>query len=191
MEAAVNTKGETAPGAVLGLGSNRGDRRGELGRALLTLEERYGLRGLSSVYATPPEGAAVTGEFLNLCAALGEAPPPRRLLGELHEMESRAGRPAPGRDRSGDRRLDLDLLLYGGRRIRRSDLLVPHPGLGKRAFVLAPLREIGGDWLVPGTGRTVESLAADVEMDGLRRLGPARELMRRARRTRRAGGVRE
>lgn len=178
-------------GVVVGLGSNLGDRRRELGRALLALDGRYGLAEVSAVYASRACGPEVSGEFLNLCALLRTAPPPRELLEGLQELEARAGRPRRGPKRRGDRRLDLDLLLYGERRIRTADLVVPHPRLCERAFVLAPLRDIGADRVVPGTGRTVGALAAELETGGLRRLCPGRRLLGTARTGGAAGNGRE
>lgn len=164
-------------GVVVGLGSNLGRRRRELGRALLAMDRRFGLRRASAVYASPARGGGVSGEFLNLCVLLDSPPPPGELLEELLELEARAGRPRSGPARGGNRRLDLDLLLYGDRRIRRPGLVVPHPRLHERAFVLVPLRELGADRRVPGTGRSVAALAAEVSADELRRVCPGGELM--------------
>jgi 2-amino-4-hydroxy-6-hydroxymethyldihydropteridine diphosphokinase len=79
------------------------------------------------------------------------------------ELERRAGR--MGGVRWGPRPLDVDLLLYGEHRIDEPDLVVPHPRLAERLFVLEPLAEVALDWPVPGTGRTVSELLADLRHD--------------------------
>lgn len=174
----VRSDGE-GTGVAVGMGSNRGDRRRYLARALEELDRRFGIARSSGLYATEPSGPDLTGEFLNRCVTLRCAPDPRGLLEGLLEVESRAGRPAPGSGRGGDRSLDLDLLLYRDRRIRRAGLVVPHPRMLQRPFVMIPLREVAADWIVAGTGRTVASLASELERSGVRRLEEAGSSLRR------------
>jgi 2-amino-4-hydroxy-6-hydroxymethyldihydropteridine diphosphokinase len=98
--------------------------------------------------------------------------PPFELLGLLKELEAEAGR-VPSATPDGPRTLDLDLLLYGGLRIDLPGLVVPHPRLMVRRFVLAPLADLLPDRLVPGTGKTVARLleeAPPARVD--RRLSP-------------------
>jgi 2-amino-4-hydroxy-6-hydroxymethyldihydropteridine diphosphokinase len=83
--------------------------------------------------------------------------PPRRLLQLLLRLEAGAGR-RRGAERNGPRPLDLDLLLYGERLIDLPGLVVPHPRLRERRFVLAPLADLRPGVVVPGTGRTVAEL---------------------------------
>ncbi len=168
MEEARIDGGET--GVAVGMGSNQGDRRGHLARAAEDLERRFGIARSSGVYASEPSGPDLTGEFLNRCVTLRQAPGPRDLLEALLEAEARAGRPAAGPARAGDRPLDLDLLLYRDRRIRRPGLVVPHPRMLERPFVMIPLREVAAGWIVPGTGRSVASLAAELDGGRVRRL---------------------
>jgi len=85
--------------------------------------------------------------------------PPLALLGTLQRIERNAGRVRTG-VRWSARTLDLDVLLYGDEVIRRPRLVVPHPGLAVRRFVLAPLAELCPERVVPGTGRTVAQLLA-------------------------------
>ncbi len=165
--------------AAVGAGSNRGGRSAHLSLARRHLSEL--LHGLtcSDVYETAPVGEAGDRPFLNMCCTGATTLAPAELLAGLQAVEEEAGRPAPGTaGRSGARTLDLDLLLYGEMRVEEPGLVVPHPRLAERAFVLVPLSEVAGDWRVPGHGATVAELADRLEHDGVERVGPLEELNR-------------
>jgi len=98
-------------------------------------------------------------DFLNAVATGRTFLTPLDLLGLLKRLETEAGRPASG-EADGPRPLDLDLLLYGDLQADLPELVVPHPRLVARRFVLAPLADLVPDLVVPGTGRTVASLLA-------------------------------
>lgn len=161
------------PGIAVSLGSNLGDRRGQLARALEVLGDRYGVVEVSGVYQSRAVGTEVEGQFLNLCVQLEAPPGPRGLLEGLMEIEGDAGRPRGGLARRGDRRLDLDLLLYEDCILRERDLRVPHPRMCQRAFVMVPLCELGPVWSMPGTGRSVRAIASELDGDGVERIGAA------------------
>jgi 2-amino-4-hydroxy-6-hydroxymethyldihydropteridine diphosphokinase len=129
--------------AFLGLGSNLGDRVRYLREAVDTLRE-VGLWATSPVYETVAVGGpAGQGAFLNLVAELRTDRSPRELLGVCHRLESAAGRV---RDvRWGPRTLDVDVLWVEGVTLVEPDLVVPHPRLWERRFVLAPLRDLAPD----------------------------------------------
>lgn len=110
-------------------------------------------------------------DFLNAVVTGRTLLPPLDLLGLLKRLEVRAGRNLPGEE-NGPRPLDLDILLYGSERIRLPDLVVPHPRLAERRFVLAPLADLLPDLVVPGTGRTVASLLAAAPPARVTRQGP-------------------
>ena len=113
--------------AYVALGSNLGDRRSHLEAALEALRRTPGIRILaaSALYETEPVGPP-QGRYLNAAVRLRTRLTPRQLLTRLLAMEDAAGR-RRGPERNAPRTLDLDLLLYGDRRIDEPDLVVPHP----------------------------------------------------------------
>ncbi len=150
--------------AHVGLGSNLGDRAAHLDRALEALEATPGivLVKSSARYETDAVGGPPgQGPYLNAAVALRTTLAPRALLDRLLEIEAAEGRFRDG-VRDAPRELDLDILLYDGRRIDEPDLQVPHPRLHQRPFVLEPLRDVAPDLVHPVLGETVEVLAARV-----------------------------
>jgi len=147
--------------AFVGLGSNLGDREETLTRAVAALGElpKTSVRAVSSFRDTAPVGIVEQPRFLNGTVELETALPPRALLDALLAIERSFGRDRDGVPAGGPRTLDLDLLLYGETEIREPGLVVPHPRLAERAFVLEPLAELDPVLEVPGKGR-VEALLA-------------------------------
>jgi 2-amino-4-hydroxy-6-hydroxymethyldihydropteridine diphosphokinase len=144
--------------ACIALGSNLDDPRlqVERGFAALAALPRTRLLARSRLYRTPPWGMPGQPDFINAAARLETTLTPRELLDALLAIEARAGRVRGARN--GPRILDLDLLLYGKRVINEPDIVVPHPRLHERAFVLLPLVDVAADFEVPGRGRVVELL---------------------------------
>lgn len=154
----------------IGLGSNLGDRCSLLRFAYGSLRRHLqDLRG-SHIYRTAPVGLTNQPEFLNACCVGRTRLTPHQLMAELQHIETLAHRRRGG-PRFGPRTLDLDLLLYDDRIIEEDDVVVPHPRLHQRPFVLVPLREIAGDWRVPVAGGeaapTVAELAESVGREGV------------------------
>lgn len=152
----------------VGLGSNEGDRAAAFALALGALGRVEDTRvvAVSPVYegeAHVPEGEPPQPDHLNAVARLSTCLPPAELLGHLQRIEREAGRePGP---KWAPRPLDLDLLLYGEEAIRYhtpyASLTVPHPQMGERRFVLAPLADLAPDLVVPEHGgATVADLLA-------------------------------
>lgn len=138
------------PEALLGLGSNLGDRLQNLRSGVAFLEAMGAVDSVrpSSVYASEPvecEG----GEFLNAVLAVRPLLPARALLEAVGRAEIEAGRTGTGGDA---RPLDVDILYYGDLLVREAGLILPHPGRLGRAFVLVPLGEVCGDAMDPETG---------------------------------------
>ena len=145
--------------AYLGIGSNLGNRLGYLQLAVDALAAADDLRvvGVSPVYETAPVGGPEQPEYLNAVVALETSRSARSLLELAHEIEADAERV---RDvRWGPRTLDVDILLVGDERVDEPDLVVPHPRLAERRFVLEPLAELDPDLVVPGLGSVADLLA--------------------------------
>jgi 2-amino-4-hydroxy-6-hydroxymethyldihydropteridine diphosphokinase len=151
--------------ALIGLGSNLGDRQATLAGAIAALAETPGVivRRVSSFHETEPVGGpAGQGMFLNAAAALETTLDPFALLNVLRGIETRFGRLRIVR--WGERTLDLDLLLFDDRVIDTPELTVPHPRLASRRFVLEPLAEVAPDAVDPVTKRTIAELLAGLNV---------------------------
>ena len=132
--------------AYIALGSNLGDRRAYLERAVEALRGLGGVTvtRLSSLYETAPVGGPPgQGPYLNIVVAIESDAPARQLLGMCHRMESAAGRVRA--ERWGPRPLDVDILWIDGEVIDEPDLQVPHPRMTQRRFVMVPLLDIAPD----------------------------------------------
>jgi 2-amino-4-hydroxy-6-hydroxymethyldihydropteridine diphosphokinase len=145
--------------AYIGLGSNLAEPQSQVERALQELGSlpRSHLVRSSSLYRTAPVGYAAQPDFVNAVAALDTGLDAHGLLRELQTLEA-----GHGRARSfpnAPRTLDLDLLLFGDERISDAELVVPHPRMHERAFVLEPLVEIAPDAEIPGRGQAQALLA--------------------------------
>jgi 2-amino-4-hydroxy-6-hydroxymethyldihydropteridine diphosphokinase len=148
--------------AFIGLGANLGDARSTLDAAFVALARlpQTELRAASSIYRSAPVDSSGP-DYLNAVIRLDTALPPRELLAELQRIERLHGRERPYRN--APRTLDLDLLLYGVRRIDSPALTVPHPRMHERAFVLRPLDEIAPGLEIPGRGHVRDWLARVVD----------------------------
>ncbi len=138
--------------AYIGLGSNLRAPVRQIQRALCALRQirKTVLIHHSHLYRSKPLGAIRQPDFVNAVAALDTRLTAHELLDELQSIERRQGRERDGR-RWGPRTLDLDILLFGDERIATERLVVPHPGLPERSFVLVPLREIAPElWSADG-----------------------------------------
>lgn len=152
----------------LGLGSNIGDAPANIARALALIEQRglARLSAISRVYRTAPWGKLDQADFANACALGLTQLSPRDLLAGLKAIEADMGREAG--ERWGPRLIDVDILFYGDAQLDEPGLVIPHPRLFERAFVLVPLAEIAPDRVI--AGRRVRDALAEVSTDGIERL---------------------
>lgn len=153
--------------AYVALGSNLGDRFAYLAGALRGLERAAGVRVLacSRLYETEPVGPPPQGPYLNAVVKLETGLAPRSLLGLLLAIERRAGRERRA-IRNAPRTLDLDLLLYASACLEEEGLVLPHPRLHERGFVLEPLCELAPELVHPRLGENVRTLAARIRAPG-------------------------
>lgn len=142
----------------IGFGGNVGDVKAtfDAALALLSLHQQIGLGQRSGIYGTAPVGSHAGQPFLNAICGLTTPLSSRELLQVLQSVENQLGRI---RDvRWGPRTLDLDLIAYGREVVNQPDLIVPHPALAYRRFVLDPLVEVDPDWLHPRISLTAKQL---------------------------------
>jgi 2-amino-4-hydroxy-6-hydroxymethyldihydropteridine diphosphokinase len=148
--------------AFLGLGSNLGDRLTNLQGAVDLLQAEPGLRVAASsrVWETVPVGGPPQPDYLNAVIGVETDLSARDLLEVAHRVEARLGRVR--KERWGARSIDVDLLLYDEESIEEADLVVPHPRLRERAFVLLPLLELAEDVTLPD-GTRLKDLRIDTD----------------------------
>lgn len=150
--------------AYIGLGSNLDHPRRHVARALAQLSRlpRSRVLAASRNYVSAPLGCAQPQpDYVNAVAVLRTALPPKSLLDRMHAIERRHRRDHRARAmRNAPRTLDLDLLMYGRRRVRQPGITLPHPRMHQRAFVLKPLLEVAPSVRVPGRGAARQWLRA-------------------------------
>jgi 2-amino-4-hydroxy-6-hydroxymethyldihydropteridine diphosphokinase len=142
--------------AYLGLGTNMGNRERNLDQCLDLLSQRMRMGKISSVYDTEPQDNINQPRFLNMVCQVFTRLAPEGLLALAKGIESKMGRVG----KTGEPRpIDIDILLYGDEKIETPELVVPHPRMKERAFVLIPLSEIAPDLVFPGSDKTIKEMA--------------------------------
>jgi 2-amino-4-hydroxy-6-hydroxymethyldihydropteridine diphosphokinase len=143
------------------LGSNMGDRRKNLRLAMEFLSQRLNITKTSSVYDTEPEENPDQPRFLNLVCHATTYLQPADLLALLKGIEHKMGR-VPAKANS-PRPIDIDILFYGEETMAAPDLVIPHPKLSQRAFVLVPLNEIAPGLVHPVSKKKVRQHLAELK----------------------------
>lgn len=153
-----HTSGDAAAVAALSLGANLGDRVTTLRRAVEAIDSlpQTSLLAVSRLYATAPVGVIDQPEFLNLALTLRTVLEPHELLDALRGIERMLGRVE--RRRWHEREIDIDVVLFGDRVIADDSIVVPHPHMHQRRFVLQPLAEIAPQLRHPLLHATVAEL---------------------------------
>ena len=155
--------------AAIALGSNLesrfGDREANLREAVRRIETLGEVRAVSSFFDTEPVGYLEQPRFLNAALLLETETEPRALMRELLGVERAMGRERVDAVAKGPRVIDLDLLLYGDWVLWAEELMLPHPAMAQRGFVLEPLAEIAPEWVHPVLGITVREMLGRLGRD--------------------------
>lgn len=150
----------------LGLGTNIGNKRKNMVTAAALLAERAGdVLSLSSFYETEPWGFASENTFLNAALELETDCSPKELLRLTQQIEREMGRTQKSDGSYHDRIIDIDILLYGNEVVHHEDLVVPHPLMQQRLFVMQPLVEIAPSLVHPVLQKSMYDLYMDL-LDG-------------------------
>jgi len=149
--------------AYIGLGSNLGNRLGNLNKALESVErdESTAVTDVSKIYESEPKYLTEQPKFLNAAIGVNTSLSPLQLLNLLLNIETGMGRIR--NKKNGPRLIDLDILFYGREIIESDELDIPHPLLYERLFVLKPLEDIDSKFACPVTGKTVSELVSSTD----------------------------
>lgn len=149
----------------LSLGSNLGDRQHNLSLAIQQLRQDVMIQHISSIYETEPVGYTDQPCFFNLVCSGKTQLSPQELLERAKAIERTLGRQPT--IRNGPRSVDIDILLYDSLVSTETNLILPHPRMGERAFVLIPLVEISPTVIDPRSGYTAQELLQTISPDGV------------------------
>jgi 2-amino-4-hydroxy-6-hydroxymethyldihydropteridine diphosphokinase len=157
----------------IALGANLGDRQDFLRQARLALAEKVSNLACSPVYQTPPWGYLDQPDFLNQVVKAETDLTPQALLDFVKSIENRMGRVKE--IHNGPRLIDLDILFYDDIQLEAGRLIIPHPRMAGRGFVLAPLADLAPDLVHPASGKTMAEMLRECDTSGIFVFAPAEE----------------
>ncbi|MBD5212998.1 MAG: 2-amino-4-hydroxy-6-hydroxymethyldihydropteridine diphosphokinase [Bacteroidales bacterium] len=149
---------------IINIGSNVGDRRLNLSRAMSAINREFGSFEMSHALVSDPWGFESQGKFLNVCILFNSDEQPEEVLERLQAIEKKIS-PEPHRTPTGeykDRVIDIDIVAIDDKVIETEKLKVPHPHLAQRRFFLEPLEEVAPGWRHPLTGKTASEMLAEL-----------------------------
>jgi 2-amino-4-hydroxy-6-hydroxymethyldihydropteridine diphosphokinase len=149
----------------LSLGTNLGNRPANLKQAVWSLPPQMTVKAKSKVYQTPPWGYTEQDQFLNMVVKATTYLEPEPLLKHIKRLEVALGRKATFR--YGPRLIDIDILFYDDLTLNMPSLVIPHPHLHERGFVLLPLMDIAPDFLHPAQGKSIREMMGFCEVGGI------------------------
>ena len=152
----------------LGLGTNLGDRWANLRNAVIALAPFVTVKSISPVYQSEPWGVADQPEFLNICLSATTSLAPVALLKALKNIEKSLGREK--KIHWGPRLIDIDILLYDALTLESETLIIPHPYMAVRSFVMAPLADIAPQIIHPQTGKSIADMLAVIDISDSHKL---------------------
>ncbi|HET8944365.1 MAG TPA: 2-amino-4-hydroxy-6-hydroxymethyldihydropteridine diphosphokinase [Dehalococcoidia bacterium] len=156
----------------IALGANLGNREANLRMALRAITRMARVQAISALYESEPEGGADQPAYYNAVCRIETGLEPLPLLRFLKGLEHEIGR-RPTADPKGPRPIDLDILMFDDRQVDTEALVIPHPRMTSRPFVLTPLAEIAPDLSITGAGDTAAALAKKAGGAGLNRIAAA------------------
>jgi len=147
------------PTVFLGLGSNVGDKEKNIDKALGFISEVYTVKKISHLYLTEPVGDIKQDWFLNCVVEIQTDVDPKKLLCTIKSIERKLGRTKTVKN--GPRIIDIDILFYGENVLKTRNLVIPHPSIQDRLFVLQPMMDINPDLIHPVLKRSIHELYHD------------------------------
>ena len=147
------------PTVFFGLGSNIGDKEDNINQALTFISEIYAVKKISHLYLTEPVGHIKQDWFLNCVIEIHTDVDPKKLLFTIKSIERKLGRTKTVKN--GPRTIDIDILFYGDHVLKTKSLILPHPSIQERLFVLQPMMDINPDLIHPVLKRSIQDLYHD------------------------------
>ena len=144
------------PVVFLGLGSNIGNKEDNINKALAVISELYIVKKISHLYVTEPVGNIKQEWFLNCVVEIQTDVDPKKLLSAVKSIERKLGRKKTVQN--GPRIIDIDILFYGDHILKTKNLVIPHPSIQDRLFVLQPMMDITPDLIHPVLKRSIHEL---------------------------------